>query len=73
LGKSSAPFDVHLIALNLKNEIVVAGANKIYDELQQNGVRVLFDDRDAAPVLSLMMQICSYANSDSNRREKIER
>jgi prolyl-tRNA synthetase len=43
-----APFDVQLIALNLKNEAVVATANKIYDELQQNGVRVLFDDRDAA-------------------------
>ena len=37
-----------MIALNLKNETVVAAANKIYDELQQNGVRVLFDDRDAA-------------------------
>ena len=36
-----------MIALNLKNETVVAAANKIYDELQQNGVRVLFDDRDA--------------------------
>jgi len=43
-----APFDVQLIALNLKNETVIAAANKIYDELQQNGVRVLFDDRDAA-------------------------
>ena len=43
-----APFDVQLIALNLKNETVVVAANKIYDELQQNGVHVLFDDRDAA-------------------------
>jgi prolyl-tRNA synthetase len=43
-----APFDVQLIALNLKNETVIAAANKIYDELQQNGVHVLFDDRDAA-------------------------
>ena len=43
-----APFDVHLIALNLKNEQVTAAANKIYDELQKTGIKVLFDDRDAA-------------------------
>jgi len=43
-----APFDVHLIALNMKNELVAQTAENIYNELQQNGVRVLFDDRDAA-------------------------
>jgi len=42
-----APFDVHLIALNLKNELVATKSEKIYNELQQNGVRVLFDDRDS--------------------------
>lgn len=43
-----APFDVHLIALNTKNELVANISEKIYNELQQNGIEVLFDDRDAA-------------------------
>ena len=43
-----APFEVHLIALNLKNEFVAKESVKIYEQLQQNGIKVLFDDRDAA-------------------------
>ncbi len=43
-----APFNIHLIALNMKNEQVTATANKVYDDLQQNGIKVLFDERDAA-------------------------
>jgi prolyl-tRNA synthetase len=43
-----APYDVQLIALNMKNELVVKTSEKIYNELQQNGANVLFDDRDAA-------------------------
>lgn len=46
--KPLAPFDVHLIALNMNNELVAETAEKIYNELQQNGLHVLFDDRDAA-------------------------
>ena len=46
--KPLAPFDVHLIALNMKNELVAETSEKIYNELQQNGIKVLFDDRDAA-------------------------
>jgi len=46
--KPLAPFDVHLIALNMKNELVAKTSEKIYNELQQNGIKVLFDDRDAA-------------------------
>jgi prolyl-tRNA synthetase len=46
--KPLSPFDVHLIALNLKNELVAKTSEKIYNELQQNGIKVLFDDRDAA-------------------------
>ncbi|EKE15748.1 MAG: Proline-tRNA ligase [uncultured bacterium] len=37
-----APFQVHLISLNQDEE-----AEKIYRKLQENGVEVLFDDRDA--------------------------
>ena len=47
-NKALTPFDIHLIALNMKNENVVAKAEKIYDELKKAGYEVLFDDRDAA-------------------------
>jgi prolyl-tRNA synthetase len=47
-NKSLAPFDIHLIALNMKNETVVASAEKIYNDLKNTGYEVLFDDRDAA-------------------------
>lgn len=46
--KALAPFDIHLIALNMKNETVVSTAEKIYNELNKAGYEVLFDDRDAA-------------------------
>ena len=47
-NKALTPFDIHLIALNMKNENVVAKAEKIYDELKKAGYEVLYDDRDAA-------------------------
>jgi prolyl-tRNA synthetase len=47
-NKALAPFDIHLIALNMKNETVVSGAEKIYADLQKDGYEVLFDNRDAA-------------------------
>jgi len=47
-NKDLAPFDIHLIALNMKNETVVSTAEKIYNELNTAGYEVLFDDRDAA-------------------------
>ena len=46
--KPLAPFDVHLIALNTKNKLVTDASEKIYNELQRNGINVLFDDRDSA-------------------------
>lgn len=47
-NKALAPFDIHLIALNMKNEAVVSTAEKIYNDLKNFGYEVLFDDRDAA-------------------------
>jgi prolyl-tRNA synthetase len=47
-NKILAPFDVQLIALNMKSEKVTIEADKIYSELRMNGLDVLFDDRDAA-------------------------
>ncbi|MBT8386495.1 MAG: proline--tRNA ligase [Ignavibacteria bacterium] len=43
--KTLAPFDVQLMGLNMKKDIIVEASNKIYDELTSNGFEVLFDDR----------------------------
>ena len=43
--KTLAPFDVQLIGLNMKKESVVEASNNIYDELTNDGIEVLFDDR----------------------------
>jgi prolyl-tRNA synthetase len=42
-----APFDAHLIALNLEDAAVRSQAGQIYQQLRQTGVDVLFDDRPA--------------------------
>ncbi len=48
--KSIAPYDVHLICVNMNSESVVAKSEEIYSLLQKNGISVLFDDRtDASP------------------------
>ena len=47
--KSIAPYQVHLIAVS-KNTAVLAMAEKIYADLQDDGMEVLFDDRtDTSP------------------------
>ncbi len=45
-NKTLAPFDVHLIALNLKKPDIVDACEKIYNDLHKQGIEVLFDDRD---------------------------
>jgi prolyl-tRNA synthetase len=47
-NKALTPFDIHLIALNLKKETVVSTSEIIYNDLRNSGYEVLFDDRDAA-------------------------
>ena len=47
-NKALTPFEIHLIALNMKNETVVSEAEKLYNDLHAEGYEVLFDDRDAA-------------------------
>ncbi len=44
-----APFSVLLIALNPDDEAVRGTAEKLYQELLDSGVEVLFDDRDERP------------------------
>ena len=43
--KNFAPFQIHLIGLNLKNEEMYEAAGKIYDDLTAQGYDVLYDDR----------------------------
>lgn len=46
-NKILAPFDVHLIALNMKKEDVVKNAETICSKLKEEGLNVLYDDREA--------------------------
>ena len=43
--KSIAPFDVHLISVNMDNKEVVEAAGKLFDEFSKAGVQVLYDYR----------------------------
>lgn len=44
-----APYQVHLVGLNLEDSEVKDWADGIYTTLQKRGVAVLYDDRDARP------------------------
>ena len=45
--KTLAPFQVQLIALNVKKQEIMDAAEKIYNSLSAKGYEVLFDDREA--------------------------
>ena len=47
--KAIAPFDVHLVMVNSQKSEVSRAAEALYQELQQRGASVLYDDRDARP------------------------
>lgn len=44
-----APFQVHLISVDIKNEQINNTAETVYSDLKNAGVEVLFDDRDERP------------------------
>jgi prolyl-tRNA synthetase len=46
---SVAPFMVHLVGLNLEDDVVRDWAFGVYQNLMARGVEVLFDDRDLRP------------------------
>jgi prolyl-tRNA synthetase len=46
---SVAPYQVYLCPLSLEKSTVIPTAEKIYQELQKEGIEVLFDDRDDSP------------------------
>ncbi len=43
-----APFQVHLVGLDLDDQKIKAEAEKVYKLLQAEGIEVLFDDREAS-------------------------
>ena len=47
--KSIAPFDVHICALDIKNEKVINLVNQLEKQLGENHIEVLVDDRDERP------------------------
>jgi prolyl-tRNA synthetase len=47
--RAIAPFDVHLVGLGRPDSEERAVAERVYEELEATGVRVLYDDRDAGP------------------------
>lgn len=42
-----APFQAHLVSITSGNAEVAAEADKLYELLKENGIEVLYDDRDA--------------------------
>lgn len=49
LPMSVSPYQVSIVAINTKDEVVMNYANKLHDDLTENGVEVLLDDRDERP------------------------
>ena len=43
-----APYQAHLVGLNIATEEVAEAADKLYQELQDAGIEVLYDDREDA-------------------------
>jgi len=46
---SVAPYQIYLCPLHLEKSAVLPAAERIYQELQKEGIEVLFDDRDDSP------------------------
>ncbi len=47
--RSLAPFDVELVGLGKEGSDERAAADRLYDELRETGLDILYDDRDAGP------------------------
>ena len=43
-----APYQAHLVGLNLSNQEVAEASDKLYKELEADGIEVLYDDREDA-------------------------
>ncbi len=49
LPMAISPYQVSIVAINTKDEVTMNYANKLHDDLTNNGVEVLLDDRDERP------------------------
>jgi prolyl-tRNA synthetase len=47
--RSIAPWDIHLVGLGKRGDEVSEAAERLYGELEDAGVQVVYDDRDAGP------------------------
>jgi len=47
--RNLAPYDVHLVGVQVEKPEVAAVAEKLYADLQAQGLRVLYDDREESP------------------------
>ena len=47
--RALAPFDIHLVGLGRPDSEERAVAEKLYADLEETGLRILYDDRDAGP------------------------
>lgn len=47
--KEVAPYEVHLIGLDLRDEVIKKRAYEVYEALKEKGMEVLFDDREDTP------------------------
>ena len=52
------PFQLHIVALNMKkSDVVKEKADELYEKLTAAGIEVIYDDRDVKASLLLMMLI----------------
>ncbi len=47
--ESIAPFKLHILALNIKDNQIKNVAEEIYNKARERGIEVLYDDRDISP------------------------
>jgi prolyl-tRNA synthetase len=47
--RAIAPFDIHLVGLGKEGSDERAEAERVYGQLQETGLKILYDDRDAGP------------------------
>ena len=49
LPMSISPYQVAIVVINTKDEVITGYANKLHDDLEDNGIEVLLDDREERP------------------------
>jgi prolyl-tRNA synthetase len=47
--RAIAPFDIHLVGLGKEGSDERAAAERVYEQLEATGLKILYDDRDAGP------------------------